>query len=559
MSDSDSDEEWETARREHKQQVQPDDGHLSPATSVTSATSGGLDEPEREERPARSPLRLRTVPSSPHYRLSSEDEDEDTDVAVGGRVLSDEMDDSDGTFMDEVPSEDEQEEEGASAPIAYIGVAKPIKSLRHAIEDIKAEVLGPPPERPPSVARAWKAADEERLLRAIAGATEIPVPEGGKGPSYETFARAVGREIEDVMVHMQEAKGHAAMRLARKLLGMELLMEATDQGEQFVEGDDLASYLIREELEIRPHRALHVDVQQVCDRLSLQVGGMQTGWNVLREHKEMEDYDANLAVDIIEKGEQVFATDAQTCRPEDCSVEEWEHNPLCRGCGVVRLRIVRHYHNGRLVPNSEVEAEREDLAAQLTEYEAQHGVRSLRERAQRAWDEHPDRTGEEDDPSPAFGMMGRQELVDEILATEIIEFPLWASMYSEEGRRLLELLPMVRPLANSSAFSLTAQSVVARHLMCPLLDSCRSMSDVRGWFVQHGDVQPSKPISFGSRRGLTAVRNTHSVHERDGTEGTGHANTERQVRPVSDEALSVILLFFCCSLRHCCSSVAKLS
>ena len=35
-----------------------------------------------------------------------------------------------------------------------------------------------------------------------------------------------------------------------------------------------------------PHRALHVDVQQVCDRLSLQVGGMQTGWNVLREHKE---------------------------------------------------------------------------------------------------------------------------------------------------------------------------------------------------------------------------------------------------------------------------------
>ena len=27
---------------------------------------------------------------------------------------------------------------------------------------------------------------------------------------------------------------------------------------------------------------------------------------------------------------------------------------------------------------------------------------------------------------------------------------------------------------------------------------------------------------FGSRRGLTAVRNTHSVHERDGTEGTGH-------------------------------------
>ena len=109
----------------------------------------------------------------------------------------------------------------------------------------------------------------------------------------------------------------------------------------------------------------------------------------------------------------------------------------------MRRRIVRHYHNGRLVPNSEVEAEREDLAAQLTEYEAQHGVRSLRERAQRAWDEHPDRTGEEDDPSPAFGMMGRQELVDEILATEIIEFPLWGSMYSEEGRRLLELLPVL--------------------------------------------------------------------------------------------------------------------
>lgn len=468
MSESDSDEEWETAKREHKQQVQPDDGRLSPATSVTSATSFS-EEPEPEqapERPARSPsaggdggLRLRAVPSSPHYQFSSEDED--TDVAVGGRVLSDEMDDSDGTFMDEVPSEDDEEEDGASAPIAYIGVAKPIKSLRHAIEEIKSEVLGPPPEHPPSDPRPWKAADEERLLRAIAGATEIPVPEEGEGPSYETFARAVGREIEDVMVHMQAAKGHAAMRLARKVLGMELLMEATDQGEQFIEGeggDDLASYLIREELDVRPHRALHVDVQQVCDRL-----GMPTGWNVLREHKEIENYDANLAVDIIEKGEQVFATDAQTCRPEDCPVEEWEHNPLCRGCGVVRLRIVRHYHNGRLVPNSEVEAEREDLAAQLAEYEAQHGVRSLRERAQRAWDEHPDRTGEEDDRSPAFGMMGRQDLMDEILATEIIEFPLWASMYSEEGRRLLELMPMVRPLANFSAFFLL---VVDRHLMC---------------------------------------------------------------------------------------------
>ena len=85
-------------------------------------------------------------------------------------------------------------------------------------------------------------------------------------------------------------------------------------------------------------------------------------------------------------------------------------------------------------------------------------------------------------------------------------------------------------------------------------------------FVQHGDVQPSKPISFGSRRGLTAVRNTHSVHERDGTEGTGHANTERQVRAGTRRKswlvfllLFFCLLFFCCSLRHCCSSMAKLS
>ena len=78
-------------------------------------------------------------------------------------------------------------------------------------------------------------------------------------------------------------------------------------------------------------------------------------------------------------------------------------------------------------------------------------------------------------------------------------------------------------------------------------------------FVQHGDVQPSKPISFGSRRGLTAVRNTHSVHERDGTEGTGHANTERQVRASTRRKSWFVLLFFCCSLRHCCSSMAKLS
>ena len=89
--DSDSDEEWETARREHKQQVQPDDGHLSPATSVTSATFSEREAPEHEERPARSPLRLRTVPSSPHYRLSSEDEDDDTDVAVGGRVFGERL------------------------------------------------------------------------------------------------------------------------------------------------------------------------------------------------------------------------------------------------------------------------------------------------------------------------------------------------------------------------------------------------------------------------------------------------------------------------------------
>ena len=86
------------------------------------------------------------------------------------------------------------------------------------------------------------------------------------------------------------------------------------------------------------------------------------------------------------------------------------------------------------------------------------------------------------------------------------------------------------------------------------------MSDVYvDGFVQHGDVQPSKPISFGSRRGLTAVRNTHSVHERDGTEGTGHANTERQVRAGTRRKswlvfllLFFCLLFFCCSLRHCC-------
>ena len=75
------------------------------------------------------------------------------------------------------------------------------------------------------------------------------------------------------------------------------------------------------------------------------------------------------------------------------------------------------------------------------------------------------------------------------------------------------------------------------------------MSDVYvDGFVQHGDVQPSKPISFGSRRGLTAVRNTHSVHERDGTEGTGHANTERQVRASIRRSIEccfvVILLFF---------------
>ena len=64
--------------------------------------------------------------------------------------------------------------------------------------------------------------------------------------------------------------------------------------------------------------------------------------------------------------------------------------------------------------------------------------------------------------------------------------------------------------------------------------------------MQHGDVQPSKPISFGSRRGLTAVRNTHSMHERDGTEGTGHSNTERQVRASTrgDLGLLFFLLFF---------------
>ena len=66
--------------------------------------------------------------------------------------------------------------------------------------------------------------------------------------------------------------------------------------------------------------------------------------------------------------------------------------------------------------------------------------------------------------------------------------------------------------------------------------------------MQHGDVQPSKPISFGSRRGLTAVRNTHSMHERDGTEGTGHSNTERQVRASTRGDLGFVLLLFFAAL-----------
>ena len=82
-----------------------------------------------------------------------------------------------------------------------------------------------------------------------------------------------------------------------------------------------------------------------------------------------------------------------------------------------------------------------------------------------------------------------------ILELEIVRAPLWASLYDEEGSRLLELLP------------------------------------------QHGDVQPEKPLGFGSRRGVSKSRRTHHMN----SSGAGaaaphslHVNTDHKQQLVGE-------------------------
>jgi hypothetical protein len=114
-----------------------------------------------------------------------------------------------------------------------------------------------------------------------------------------------------------------------------------------------------------------------------------------------------------------------------------------------------------------------DRASESLERYPLHGGESLDERLDRCEDligaKHLDQEQRED----LF-----EDLLELIVDLEIVKVPLWASMYDEAGYRLLELLP------------------------------------------QHSDVQPDKPVGFGSRRGVSKSRRT--THHMAGT-GTGSA------------------------------------
>lgn len=85
-----------------------------------------------------------------------------------------------------------------------------------------------------------------------------------------------------------------------------------------------------------------------------------------------------------------------------------------------------------------------------------------------------------------------EKLIDDlqhlIVDLEIVKVPLWASMYDEAGSRLLELLP------------------------------------------QHSDVQPDKPVGFGSRRGVSKSRRTSHHLASTGT-GSAAPNSSLHVDP----------------------------
>lgn len=150
---------------------------------------------------------------------------------------------------------------------------------------------------------------------------------------------------------------------------------------------------------------------------------------------------------------------------------------------MVRVQVVRHYCDGKLLPQTQVDTASEDLWQELEAVYQQQNMKGLKDRADDSLEKYPLLEAEDFEAqldmlkAPGDNPTRKEDLMELILELEIVRTPLWASLYDEEGARLLELLP------------------------------------------QHGDVQPEKPLGFGSRRGVSKSRRTHHLN----TSGVGAA------------------------------------
>jgi hypothetical protein len=482
-------------------------------------------------------LRLQPAADSVPLDFTSDD-----DAESRRTVDTADVSDYDDSVLFDSDEEEGDEEEGddGEALIQYIGVVnrKELK-ISEAVEKIKAQIFGPgsdgslqaAPATSGSPRQMWTAEDEEELLEAIEEAGEEAAESSGE-ISFAMLAQRLERKEEDVRFKLMSSKGHRAMCYARAFLGMEQLVtfykpvprnpnddvpEIDLRQGGFREGieihDDnnhvLAAYLLGNEVGRlstvkgqKPllHRALRVDVQQVVDELHVRqevTDRIVTGWNVLREHAERENMrdpesDQNVAIDVIERGELLFSLDATACRNQDTESEDCScihHDVL--GVGMVRVKVLRYYRvspvegrparpvaRGRFIPWMDVDTEHDTLRLELLELWELETTTGLIDRAVDSLERYPlldtDHLDEELErcmrPDPPEPDKRRDDLIALIVELEIVKTPLWASMYDDDGSRLLELLP------------------------------------------QHGDVQPAKPIGFGSRSGASSSRRTSHMN-----------------------------------------------
>ena len=248
-------------------------------------------------------------------------------------------------------SEDDQTqagepEEDDDTTLQYIAVNK-CKEMKIAevVKEIKNEIFGAAVEastykeaeaaaesgrRSPRRISPWTPTESEQLLGALEDSHGVR-----DETLFETLARQLGREESDVREYVMRCTGHTAMMYVRAYLAMEQLVTFEDRGLTINVTEDnnhlLAAYILKREVDQKPHRALRVDVQQVCDQMQgfdeennpFQYEKVITGWNILREHVEVEgdpedpeSMDYNLAVDIVETGEMVFALDTTACKDQ---------------------------------------------------------------------------------------------------------------------------------------------------------------------------------------------------------------------------------------------------